>query len=96
MLRVGIRLIDIFAGSVGRMSFFPLLVHPFLLHLCLQEDFNRQSAIMSVVAENPDIAYVKGGPFAKVGVELPPPGAHVWWKRREKWERPQEGAQLID
>lgn len=51
---------------------------------------------MSVVSENPDIAYVKGGPFAKAGVPLPPPGAHVWWKRRENWEVAQEGVKLID
>jgi hypothetical protein len=51
---------------------------------------------MSVVSENPDIAYVKGGPFAKAGVPLPLAGAHVWWKRREKWEVAQEGVKLID
>lgn len=51
---------------------------------------------MSVVVENPDVAYVKGGPFAKLGVALPPAAAHVWWKRRETWEKAEEGLQLIN
>lgn len=37
------------------------------------------SAIMSVVKEAPDTAYVKGGPFSRLGVELPEVAAHVWW-----------------
>jgi hypothetical protein len=51
---------------------------------------------MSVVNENPDVAYVKGGLFTKLGVELPPVGAHGFWRRRERWEKPQEGAKLIE
>jgi len=51
---------------------------------------------MSVVAENPDVAYVKGGPFAKAGVELPAAAAHVFWKRREKWEVEQEGVKYVE
>jgi len=51
---------------------------------------------MSVVEEKPDVAYVKGGPFSKAGVELPAAAAHVFWKRREKWEVKQEGAKYLD
>lgn len=51
---------------------------------------------MSIVAENPDVAYVKGGPFSKLGVALPPAAAHVWWKRREAWEKAEEGLQYMD
>jgi len=51
---------------------------------------------MSVVVENPDIAYVKGGPFSKLRVDLPPPRAHVFWRRREKWEKPDKSMQLIE
>jgi len=54
------------------------------------------TAIMSVVSENPDIAYVKGGPFARLGVALPPAGAHAWWKRKEEWEKVEEGMKYID
>jgi len=51
---------------------------------------------MSVVEENPGVAYVKGGPFSKAGVELPTASAHIFWKRREKWEVEQQGLQYID
>ena len=54
-----------------------------------------RSAIMSVVVENPDIAYVKGGPFSKAGVALPPAAVHLFWKRREEWEVEQEGLQYL-
>jgi hypothetical protein len=51
---------------------------------------------MSIVQEVPETAFVKGGLFAKTGVELPPPGYEVWWKKREKWELPAVGAVVID
>jgi len=52
---------------------------------------------MSVVVEKPDVAYVKGGPFSRLGVQLPPAGAHVFWRSREKWEEaPKEGVRVID
>jgi hypothetical protein len=48
------------------------------------------------VKENPELAYVKGGLFAKAGVELPAPGYEVWWKRHEPWEEPVKGAMVIE
>jgi len=57
---------------------------------------NGDRAIMSVVVENPDLAYVKGGMFAKTGVELPVAGAHVWWRRKEKWEVAEEGVRVVE
>jgi len=51
---------------------------------------------MSVVSEAPDLAYVKGGPFSKFGVEIPPAAAHVFWRRAEKWEAKPEGLAVID
>jgi hypothetical protein len=51
-----------------------------------------QSAILSTLeVEDHKTAYVKGGLFTKNGIELPPPGAEVFWNRREKWEKPTEG-----
>lgn len=46
-----------------------------------QANMRWNRAIMSVVKENPDLAYVKGGPFSKLGVDLPEVAAHVWWSK---------------
>ncbi|QDS75831.1 hypothetical protein FKW77_001133 [Venturia effusa] len=52
-------------------------------------------AIVSTTeAEGHAIGYVKGGLFTKAGIDLPPPGAEVFWHRREKWEKPTDGVEL--
>lgn len=51
---------------------------------------------MSVVVENPDMASLKGGLFSETGVELPPPGRHVFWKRAEKWEVAEAGVPVFE
>jgi hypothetical protein len=51
---------------------------------------------MSIVEENPDVAFVKGGLFCKAGTELPPPNLELFWKRKEAWEVPAKGAKVID
>ena len=53
-------------------------------------------AVMSIVKEFPDTAFVKGGLFAKTGVLLPKPGAAVFWGSREGWEASVDGAKLIE
>ncbi|KAH9213994.1 Mss4-like protein [Leptodontidium sp. 2 PMI_412] len=53
------------------------------------------SAVYSVVEKEPEVAYVKGGLFAK-GVGLPKPAVETFWRRAEKWEVPVEGAQVVD
>lgn len=49
---------------------------------------NEQSAIMSVVSEDPSVAYVKTGVLAKSGMDLPPPKVQAWWRRAEVFEKP--------
>ncbi|TID13327.1 hypothetical protein E6O75_ATG10187 [Venturia nashicola] len=44
-------------------------------------------------SENHETGYVKGGLFTKAGFALPPPGAEIFWHRREKWEKPTEGVE---
>jgi len=56
----------------------------------------RYSAIMTIVTENPETAFLKGGLFAKSGVDLPPPGLQQFWRRAEKWEKPVEGVKALD
>jgi hypothetical protein len=51
---------------------------------------------MTIVSENPQIAFLKGGLFAKSGVDLPPPGKQQFWRRAEKWEKPLEGVELLN
>ncbi|KAE8160197.1 Mss4-like protein, partial [Aspergillus tamarii] len=46
------------------------------------------SAIMSVVSEDPSVAYVKTGVLAKSGMDLPPPKVQAWWRRAEVFEKP--------
>jgi hypothetical protein len=36
---------------------------------------------------DPGAAYVKGGLFRKMGVDLPSPGVQIWHKNHERWER---------
>jgi len=50
---------------------------------------------MSVVEENPETAFVKGGLFVK-SMALPKPAAEIFCERKEKWEPSVEGAQIID
>jgi hypothetical protein len=50
---------------------------------------------MSVVKESPEIAYVKGGLFAKTGAPLPKPAAETFWGSREEWEVAVEGGKLV-
>ncbi len=53
---------------------------------------HSHSAILSTAeVEEHKTAYVKGGQFAKNGVELPAPGVEIFWHRREKWEEPTKG-----
>ena len=47
---------------------------------------------MTIVDENPGLAFVKGGLFVASGIEMPKPGLDIFWKRAEKWEKPVEGA----
>lgn len=50
------------------------------------------SAIFSTTeAEDHKTAYVKGGLFVRKKVGLPPPGAEIFWHRREKWEETTTG-----
>ena len=69
--------------------------HSFLLVLCTLCRalwLTSHSAILSTTeSEEQKIAYVKGGLFTKSGIELPPPGAEIFWNRREKWEEPTKG-----
>lgn len=51
---------------------------------------------MTVVDGAPDSAFVKGGLFAKSGVELPPAVVEQFWRNAEKWEKPVEGAQVAE
>lgn len=51
---------------------------------------------MSVVKNPQEIAYVKGGIFAKTGVSLPKPAAETFWGSREGWEVTVEGAKLVE
>jgi hypothetical protein len=46
---------------------------------------------MSIVAEKPDNAFVKGGLFAKNGYVIPPAVLEVYWRNAERWEKPTEG-----
>ena len=50
---------------------------------------------MSIVVEHPETAFLKGGLFAKFGVDLPLPGLQLWMRRAEKWEKPLEGITTI-
>ncbi|CZR54368.1 uncharacterized protein PAC_04252 [Phialocephala subalpina] len=54
------------------------------------------SPIMTIVAEKPETAFLKGGLFAKFGYGLPAPGREQFWRRAEKWEKPREGVTLIE
>lgn len=50
------------------------------------------SAIFSLAeAENQQTAFVKGGLFVRQDTALPPPGAEIFWHRREEWEEPTKG-----
>lgn len=51
---------------------------------------------MTVIAERPESAYVKGGIFRKFGVELPKPVAQIFMKNKLNWEEPLSGAMEID
>ncbi|KAE9965025.1 hypothetical protein EG328_009013 [Venturia inaequalis] len=43
--------------------------------------------------EKHQTGYVKGGLFTKAGIALPPPGAEMFWHRREEWEKPTDGVE---
>lgn len=49
---------------------------------------NGHRAVMSIVTEDPDVAYVKTGVLAKSGMDLPPPRVQAWWRRAEAFEKP--------
>jgi hypothetical protein len=51
---------------------------------------------MTVVDEAPDIAFVKGGLFAKNGYEIPPATVEQFWRNAEQWEKPGEGMQICE
>ena len=53
-------------------------------------------AIYSIVSEAPETAYVKGGLFAKAGIDIPPATVQIWMRRKEKWEAPYEGMQTVE
>jgi len=50
---------------------------------------------MSIVVEHPEVAFLKGGLFAKFNLDLPPPGLQLWMRRAEKWEKPVEGIATV-
>jgi hypothetical protein len=78
----------LFCGDCGR-EVFEINLYVRKLMFC--------SAIMTVVKERPEIAFLKGGLFVKFGVDLPAPGREQFWRRAEKWEKPHEGvATLIE
>jgi hypothetical protein len=52
---------------------------------------------MSTLEADPNMAYVKGGLFKKLGVDLPSPSLQIYWRSSEAWERGIiEGVQLIE
>lgn len=51
---------------------------------------------MSVVQEQPEQAFVKGGLFARQGTALPKPGMEVFWGRHEAWEEQQKGVKVME
>ncbi|KAE9379161.1 hypothetical protein N431DRAFT_397262 [Stipitochalara longipes BDJ] len=53
------------------------------------------SPIMTIIRQRPEISVLKGGLFAKFGVDLPPPGREQFWRRAEKWEKPHEGVATL-
>jgi hypothetical protein len=53
------------------------------------------SAILTLVKERPETAFLKGGLFAKFGVDLPAPGREQFWRRAEKWEKPHGGVTTL-
>jgi hypothetical protein len=54
-----------------------------------------RSPIMTVIRQRPEISVLKGGLFAKFGVDLPAPGREQFWRRAEKWEKPHEGVTTL-
>jgi len=76
----------LFCGDCGR-GVFEIKLYVRKLMLC--------SAIMTVVKQRPEIAFLKGGLFAKFGVDLPAPGREQFWRRAEKWEKPHEGVTTL-
>ena len=51
---------------------------------------------MSRVKERPEMTIVKSGALAKSGFALPPPVREQFWRRAEVWEKPFEGAAVVD
>ena len=62
---------------------------------CFESPDVINRAVYSVTEKEPEVAYIKGGLFAK-GVGLPKPAVETFWRRAEKWEVPVEGAQVVD
>ncbi|GAA5877568.1 hypothetical protein JCM16303_003381 [Sporobolomyces ruberrimus] len=59
---------------------------------------NCGSAILTGVKEAPEKSYVKGGKFYRlfpVGT-VPAPAMQIYKRNFEKWEKGQEGAQIVD
>jgi len=64
--------------------------------LCVP-DLTFCSPIMTIIRQRPEISVLKGGLFAKFGIDLPAPGREQFWRRAEKWEKTHEGvATLVD
>lgn len=53
------------------------------------------SAILSIMAKNPEKVFVKGGLFPKHGIEIPPPALELFMKRSESWEVVHENANVL-
>lgn len=51
---------------------------------------------MTVITEQPDNAFVKGGLFRKSGVPLPKPAVQLFMQRQESWEEPLSGVKALD
>lgn len=52
-------------------------------------------AVLSIMAKNPEMAFVKGGLFPKLGVAIPPPALELFVKRSESWESAHENAKIL-
>ena len=82
-------MIDIFVGIVDRK-----LTQLDLENRTLTDSEAR--AVMTIVREFPDNAFVKGGLFKKFGVDLPKPWKQLFTRRRETWETRMEGVEEVE
>jgi hypothetical protein len=76
-----------FCGDCGSYVAFSDSDGAFLPCLYLSTNGCKQSPVFSILEVDPGAAYVKGGLFRKMGVDLPSPGVQIWHKNHERWER---------